>query len=638
MIPTIILIDDKIELDCGEHALDRLRAKSIPNRRYSKTRKVWRAPATLNVFNYLNKAWPLAKWSDEAAEAWIALQKEAAQRLVTVYTDKFDEGVLKGLWPWPTKPYAHQRQALAASIPHNAFAYLMDQGTGKTWTSIAWLMAKMQREGCEGAIVIVPNSIKHQWVDQIRLHAYNGVDHNISTWYSQPTAKQRRNEEDWADLFTTDKFRTRHFHWFIVNCEALAMARCEAFLLKMLKHRKLAIVVDESTRFKNRNASRTKGLMRLRRHAPFRLIMSGTPIIKSPMDAFAQFGFLDPAILGFDNFFSFRNHYGIMGGYQGKQVVSFKNMEPLGDSIKSSSFRVTKDECLDLPPKVGGVTDPAGYRFRKVAMGKVQRTEYNRMREELIALLDDVCKVCDGAGFVARSIVDNDHWGDRHTMLRGKKRREAEEAAQSVCPECLGEAKAVLVKIRLTQLLRMQQITSGFITDGPEILHWFDDGCPPKIAEAISIIEDAPTQQGITWSIFRPEIERMAQELARRKISYIEIHGGIADGLRPDYLRAFMNGDVQHALMHPAAGGIGLDMYAAQYATYISNSAKTEDRVQSEDRCHRIGSEIHESVDYHDVAVPGTYDMKVLRDLRRDTERSGDILGDTVTKIKELIT
>ncbi len=291
---------------------------------------------------------------------------------------------------------------------------------------------------------------------------------------------------------------------------------------------------------------------------------------------------------------------------------------------------MTKAECLDLPAKVGGVTDPNGYRFRKVKMGKEQRTEYNRMREELIALLDDLCKTCDGAGFVAA----HDHEGDRHTMIRSKTIRESHEAGE--CPECHGEAKAVIVKIRLTQLLRLQQITSGFITDGPDLLHWFDDkSLPPKIAEAVNIIEDAPVQQGITWSIFRPELERMAQELARREISYIEIHGGVPEALRPGYIKSFMDGEVQHAIMHPAAGGIGLDLWRAQYATYISNSQKTEDRVQSEDRCHRIGSEIHASVDYHDVAVPGTIDMKVLRDLRVDTERSGIILGDT---IRELIT
>ena len=166
------------------------------------------------------------------------------------------------------------------------------------------------------------------------------------------------------------------------------------------------------------------------------------------------------------------------------------------------------------------------------------------------------------------------------------------------------------------------------------MLHWFTD-LPPKIKEACDIIEDAPTNQGITWSVFRPELERMAQELSRRKIEYIEIHGGVHMDNRPEEIARFMRGDVGHALMHPAAGGIGLDMWKAQYATYISNSQKTEDRVQSEDRCHRIGSEIHESVNYWDVAIPGTIDMKVLRDLRADTARSGIILGDTLREMIE---
>jgi SNF2 family DNA or RNA helicase len=370
-------------------------------------------------------------------------------------------------------------------------------------------------------------------------------------------------------------------------------------------------VVDESTRIKNRTAKRTKGAMKVRSHCKLARIMSGTPIIKSPMDAFSQFNFLDRDILGYDNFFSFRGHYGVMGGYKNKQIIAYKNTEELGRAIKTCSFRVTKDECLDLPPKL--------YARRDVHMQPEQAKEYQRMRLEMLAMLEDKCKECNGTGWLLAPEPEADYFmGVNDTS--------------EVCPVCNGMALNVSVTIALTQLLRLQQITCGFITDGPEVLHWFTDN-PPKIMECMDIIEDADTQQILCWSNFRPEIERLCQELALRGISYGELHGGISDDARNEFRNSFQAGNLQVGVCHPAAGGIGVDLWRASIANYLSNSHKTEDRVQSEDRCHRIGSEIHDSVSYNDITVPGTVDVKILRVIRNNRDMSEAIMAGGLREI-----
>lgn len=596
----VTLEDGKLYIECGKHPLDVAKAQAIPGRRYLKKRKVWSAPASLAAFEYLLRVWPNLIASEDACAAHAKCKEQQVARLATLEANygQIDTSVLDGI-PFKTEPFMHQRQALSLGASQLVFAYLMDQGTGKTWTLLQDMAINYRNAIIDAVIVVCPNSIKQQWAEQIEQHLPDDVPRNVGIWTSVPNAAQKRENAEWIESFQNNE---QTLHWFIVNVEALGMARCEEFLAQIAKQSHCAIVVDESTKIKNRTAKRTKGAMRIRAHCKLARIMSGTPVIKSPMDAFAQFNFLDRDILGYDNFFSFRGHYGVMGGYKNKQVVAYKNTEELARAIKTCSFRVTKDECLDLPPKL--------FARRDVSMQPAQKKEYDRMRREMLAMLDEPCKACDGIGYV---------------MVDGGGAIEQEEVPK-VCGVCHGTASNVSVTIALTQLLRLQQITCGFITDGPEVLHWFTDN-PPKIMECMDIIEDADTQQILCWSNFRPEIDRLCQELALRGISYGELHGGISDDGRNAFRTSFQAGNLQVGVCHPAAGGIGVDLWMANIANYLSNSHKTEDRVQSEDRCHRIGSEIHDNVFYNDIVVPGTVDVKILRVIRNNRDMSDAIMA-----------
>lgn len=494
-------------------------------------------------------------------------------------------------WNFKTPPFDHQFTALNMAKDEVAFGYLMDQGTGKTWTAINDMAYQWRKDRISLVIVACPNSIKEQWAEQIAQHSPDDVPVNVGIWVSQPNSAQRKGMSEWVALFETDK---PYLHYMIVNVEALGMKRCEDFLLEIVGYANAGFVVDESTRIKNRMAKRTKAAMRIRKECVIARIMSGTPVVKSPMDAYAQFAFLDPAILGFKNFWTFRGRYAIMGGYKGKQVVNFKHTDELATSIRTASFRVTKEECLDLPPKL--------YSRRDVTMTSGQRREYERMRNEYLAMIAEPCLTCEGHGYID---VDSQ---------------------VITCPTCNGLKTAVSVTIALTQMLRLQQITSGFITDGPDVLHWFTDK-PPKIMEVMDIIEDGGDQSFIHWSNFRPEIARLTSELAYRGLPYVEIHGGISEADRKDARLRFQAGDIFHMVANQAAGGIGLDLWRASIANYLSNSFKTEDRIQSEDRCHRIGSEVHDSVSFNDLVVPGTVDVHILRVIRNNRNLSDAIMA-----------
>ena len=576
-----------------------MKASQLPGAKFLKGKQAWVAPASLKVFNFLNNAFPDATWGGGALVMLNQALERAAER-DSVLQQRYGEIDTSGIDPieFKTSPYKHQVSALALGSHLRSFGYLMDQGTGKTWVLINDMAINWWRGIIEASVVLVPNSIKFQWESAIAEHST--ADTVVGVWNSQPNAEQRaawRKFEEQCE----DKSK---LVWVIVNVEAVAMPRVYKWLEAFMCTRKVALSVDESTRIKNRTAKRTKAAISLRNFAQIARIMSGTPVVKSPMDAFAQFKFLDPDILGYSNFYPFRNHFGVMGGYQNKQVVTYKNMDELAELITSCSYRVTKEECLDLPPKMPPVR-------RDVQMAPKQKQEYVRMKKEFLALIDEVCSTCQGAGYV---------WIETQSPGR------METGASHTCPTCGGSRCAVHATIALTQLLRLQQIASGFIMDGQKFLHWFTDK-PPKIMETMDLLEECGDQQIILWSNHKPEIHRLVQELALRGLSYVEYHGDVRPEVREQYRVAFQRGDHQYMVGHPAAGGIGVDLWAASGAAYLSNSFKTEDRVQSEDRCHRIGSEIHDSVNYWDIIVPGTVDVTVLRVIRNNRSVSDEIMA-----------
>ena len=108
------------------------------------------------------------------------------------------------------------------------------------------------------------------------------------------------------------------------------------------------IVCDESQRIKTHDSEQSKAMHRLGDKARYKLILSGTPVQNDAVDIYSQYRFLDPTIFGL-NFYAFRNRYAIMGGFNRKQVVGYRDLDLLIQKEHSIAYRVTKAEALDLP-------------------------------------------------------------------------------------------------------------------------------------------------------------------------------------------------------------------------------------------------------------------------------------------------
>ena len=145
------------------------------------------------------------------------------------------------------------------------------------------------------------------------------------------------------------------------------------------------MAIDESTTIKNPKAKRTKNILSSATYADYRRIMTGSPVTRNPLDLYTQCEFLDPNHLDFTSYYAFRNRYAEMktihvAGRSINVVNQFINLKELSDNLKPFSYRVLKQDCLDLPDKV--------YIKREVQLTPEQKKLYDQMKKEALATLN----------------------------------------------------------------------------------------------------------------------------------------------------------------------------------------------------------------------------------------------------------
>lgn len=485
------------------------------------------------------------------------------------------------------KSKLHQLEALTASKGHAFFAYFMDPGTGKTHTLLKDAWRAYSAGDIDAVLVLSPNNVKDSWVkwdhmmenpddeDQVTIHLRDHLSQIVKgVWINGATGQSKKCWAEYEDRL--DHIQNK-LVFLSVNYEALLGSQFFDFLMAFCEKFRVMIVADESTRIGKPGSKRTKAAIKLRKLCPERRILTGTPIVKSPLKIFSQAKFLDDKALPFKNFYGFRNHFCIMGGFQGKQVLGYKNLEELSSLIEKFSFRKRKSECLELPPQ--------DFRKSRVYMTPEQTKAYKTMQEEFFVQIKD---------------------------------------------------DEINARIVLAQMTRLQQITGGYIRtkDGRD-LEIITPDRNPKLLDAFQKIIDAPGQT-VVWARFRPELEGLRQLLEAHnktnpaeKIRVAEFHGGVPEKDRGAIKAGFKRGQYDVILGTKSTGGIGINEFVvADTVIHISGDADTEARIQADDRTHRMGSEVHDKVTYWDVLVPNTVDVKVLAIMRGDTKISASILKD----------
>lgn len=469
---------------------------------------------------------------------------------------------------YKTEPYAHQLEYPRRSLHRRSFALFADMGTGKT-KMILDEFAMLHDEGLVDTMVVTSGKGNYMtWIGEVRQHLPRSLDVLLCVWDGSDNMTSRRVRRE----FLAERTRPRIF---LINIEAIGnSARAQTFVRQVLgTSRRREIVVDESTLIKNHEARRTIEMVSLSRCAEFRRIASGNPTPNSPMDLWGQFEFLGDGMLGHRSFYSFRACYAVLGdvfighGKTRKVYIAPKNLDQLNQVVSAHSYRVRKEDCLDLPAKV--------YQIRNVEMTESQREQYEDMKHLALAVLDDL-------------------------------------GAQASSSMAIG------------QMVKMHQILCGSIRDDDGIYHAIENN---RVDAMLDVVRESG-RQCIVWCAYTQNVRDCVAALEREfgPGCAMPYYGATPQGERQETIRRFQAGEVQYFVGTPHAGGKGITLTKASTVVYFSNSYDLEHRVQSEDRCHRIGQV--NSVNYVDLLVPGSLDEKIVRALRGKINIASQILGD----------
>lgn len=522
------------------------RIRQIPNRRWDARNHVWTAPALRANSEFLLRHFPASAFSSAAEQ----VARKTVERVRSLQVATFPP-----VYSFKTEPRAYQRKALDCAWDKHAFAFYMDMGTGKTKTSLDLFSAYYLDGKIDRLLIVTKFSTRRNWQDEIGIHCPLEADVQILDT-SKPKVFEQWN--------TTVDGRLKIL---IVGTESLAAGGAFGLAMKFVSVSiKAGMIVDEAHMIKTHNAVRSKNCVKLGLECKYRVVMTGTPVANGPMDVFMQFEYLDPNIIGVGDFYSFRNRYAVMGGFEGRQIIGYQNLEELIELVSPYVYQVRKDEVLkELPPKI--------FETRTVEMTDEQRRLYKEIAKR-----------------------DRAVSGDR----------------------------GITVKTVLERMLRLQEIAGGIITyernpdmfDSQKFEHCRIPGKNPKVEELLSIADESGVST-IVWCRYIEEI-RMVSEALRERYgtdSVVEIHGGISEDDRHHNVRElFQSKRARFLVGNAATGGVGLNMTAAELVVYFSNSFSFTDREQSEDRAHRIGQT--KSVTYIDLIADGTVDEIVVKALR----------------------
>ena len=333
------------------------------------------------------------------------------------------------------------------------------------------------------------------------------------------------------------------------------------------------IICDESQRIKTHDAAQSKAIHKLGDRARYKLILSGTPVQNDAMDIFSQYRFLDPTIFG-QNYYTFRNRYAVMGGFNKKQVVGYRDMDELIRKEHSIAYRVTKEEAVDLPEQT--------FENRIVTLDKKERGIYNQLKRDSVAQLEDG-----------------------------------------------GQVTATTV---LTRLLRLQQFTGGFLVEDeaqrPQLV---SRGKLDALADILQDYVIEGRKKLVIFARFVPEVMEIIKlataMLNKAHKSCAAIYGDIPKEQRGDIVKQFQTDpDTMVFVGQIDTAGTGITLTAADTCVYYSVNFNYATYSQSLSRIHRIGQK--NRCTYIHLVTEKTVDETILRALARKEDLAKTVVDD----------
>ena len=471
-------------------------------------------------------------------------------------------------------------------------------------------------KGMDALVVIaMPSGVPANWADEAAVRLPAAVNHRALVWDSA-----KADGADYAKKFK-DLLAHEGLAMFLINGEAIPTSAAKKALGTFLRTRRAIVVGDETSLICSQPGNVRSHVMEAIKTLPgaiIRRILDGTPGDESPLDLFAQLGFLDKKILGFDSWTAFKAFYAswevkgiwikdpktgkpverairaqVVDEITGKKV--FANLDVMARKLAPVSFRVKRTDCFDIPDKVF-----APYRFE---LSTAQREVYDPLLEEFEAELRD------------GTIVTAKHALARMTRLdqvRGNWWPPMK--IPTICAACEGDGCPACNDVGAIISKTAKKI--------------IDPKRNPLI-EAFTDVLALNKEPGVAWGLFDETIDAMmvAAEAAGRKA--VRYDGLVSEEDKASNKRAFQGGAVDILVAKESSAGRGLNLSAAKWLCYVENGYSKRKRSQSEDRAEVGGRTFGTGI--IDLIARDTYDEKKLLAHANKGETS-DFLWDLIRR------
>lgn len=473
--------------------------------------------------------------------------------------------------------WKHQREAVKRAKDLDYFALFFSPGAGKTRTVIEIMHHKMNMNGrLLKTLVFTPpvviSNFRNEWLK------FSSVPANKVIALTGSEKQRLKTFEGGGNAI------------FVTNYESLIM---DDLFMAFRRWQPEALIFDESQRIKERTAKRTKRAdilanprdlkTKQRLPRPYSYILSGTPILNTPMDIFSQFLVLDGGERFGENFLGFRGRYfrDVNAGMpRGKYFPNWKinpgSLSEINQKIFSCGIRAETKDCIDLPEEQS-ITIP-------IELSPEQLRLYSEMKRHFITYIED---------------------------------------------------KACVATLAITKALRLNQILSGVVSlDGVAEETVLED--TPRLAALREILTDVCAQgKVLVWAVWRSNYKQIAKVCDDLGLPYVECHGGISAKEKDANVLRFQTDPATKVFIgNPASGGLGLNLVQAGYSIFYSRTFSLEHYLQARARNLRGGSleAGHTRIVHYDLVTPGTIDELIVKALSNKQEISVELLK---TKINE---
>jgi len=458
--------------------------------------------------------------------------------------------------------YDHQKQAVEAAFGQSSFGYFMEQGTGKTLT----VLEEARQWNVDKIVVISPKSAILTWCDEVEKWRPD-----LKSSYIKYTKKQKKLI-DAADVFC-------------INFDSAHSKKGKELIWNFIKGKKFGLIIDEAHFIKSPSAKRSITCMNLAKLNDKKTgticktvrLLTGTPTTNGSPDAYNLLKIFGNK-WGRVTFNDFKKHFCNMvlkkqfykdrsGNVRNRmiyQIDGFKNLDELAAELKKHSFRVLKEDCLDLPDKI--------YSRKILEMPSSIRKQYNELKKDLLTIIDD---------------------------------------------------SEISVNNALTKFLRLQQLCSGYINDDEGNLIVMKENV--KLNALEEELEDG--LKAIVFCKFTYEIQIIKEMLKKLNIEYREISGSIKTEDRQKAVKDFQEDEnVQVFIGQVEAASTNITLTEAKKEIYYSNSLNLATRLQSEDRAHRIG--LKDNLSIIDFVTKDSVEERILEMLLTKKDVASIIASD----------